>query len=260
MLSLDPATIIFQVINFLVLAFVLNRWVFQPVLRQSERRAKEREQLMSELTSERQKLAEARAELEKKTESLEEESDSILADVRRQAVVDQQELLSEARAEAEIMLREAQSDAQRLRRQSLEQHLGQLVDTVLQVSGNVMAKVTPVEVHDRLVQRLSERIREMGRTEMPRIEALRRSLGGREATAFVASARELSAEQQALLARILTALADHRVNIELSVEPELVAGVRVRLGDTVMDSSLAAQLADMRGTVAGTLNENIGND
>lgn len=255
MLSLDLATILFQVINFLVLAYVLNRWVFQPILRKSAERAEERERLMRDLAAERQKLAQTRSELELKTAALDAESDRILADARTRAQTEAQQLMSEARAEAEELLKDAQADIRRLRRQGLEELRTELVNTVLSVSANSMARVMPPEVHDRLVQRLTERIREMGRTDMPRVEAIRRSLNGREAIASVESARELSTEQQSQLARMLNALADHRVNIELSLQPELVAGLRVRLGDTVMDSSLAGQLDELRADVTHALVE-----
>lgn len=260
MLSFDLATIIFQIINFVVLAFVLNRWVFRPLLRQAAQRAAERERLMQEVAAERQKLADVRTDLEKETAAMEDESDRVLAEVRQQSEADQQELLQLARSEAERMLVEAQADAQRLRRQSLEEFGGQLVDAVLHTSGKIMGQVTPAEVHDRLVQRLTERIREMGRADMARVEAIRRSLRGREVVAYVTSARELSSEQQAQLARILSALADHRVDIELSLDPDLVAGVRVRLGDTVMDSSLAGQLLELRDEVSSTLKERFNGD
>ena len=257
MLELDLATIVFQVINFLVLAYVLNRWVFQPVLRQSAARAQERQRLMQELAAERQQLAETRATLEKKTAALEEESDHILAESRREALQEQQQLLDDARAEADEVVKEAQADARRLRRQSMEELHAEIVDTILEVSSNTLARAVPPEVHDRLVQRLAERIREMGRTDMARVEAIRRSVGDREAVAFVETARELTAEHQTQLARILTALADHRVNMELSIEPGLVAGVRVRLGDTVMDSSIAGQLEELRSSVSSTLDESM---
>ncbi|HEC33912.1 MAG TPA: hypothetical protein ENI37_04275, partial [Chloroflexi bacterium] len=61
-------------------------------------------------------------------------------------------------------------------------------------------------VHDSLVQQLSDRIWELGRSEMERVETFRRSLGDRAPTAYVTTARPLSPEQQGLLARTFTAL------------------------------------------------------
>jgi F-type H+-transporting ATPase subunit b len=253
MLNLDPATIVFQIINFIVLAVLLNRFLFQPILRQAAQRAEEKEQLMKGLAAERQEVALLRAELEQKHTQIEEEAARVVEESRERAEAERGELLTEARLEAERVLVEAQTDALRLQQQAATDFQEQLVTAVLDISGNVILRVAPQEAHDTLVQGLSERIRDLGREEMQRVEALRRSLGTREPVAYVTSARELSAEQQGQLARIFTALADRHVNIELRTDPTLVAGLRVRLGDTVMDNSIAGQLHELRDEVLGTL-------
>ncbi|MGQ9493087.1 MAG: F0F1 ATP synthase subunit delta [Anaerolineae bacterium] len=259
MLELDLATIVFQVINFIVLAIVLNRFLFQPILRQAAQRAEERERLTKEIAEERQRVATLRAELEQRQMKLDEEADKILAKARERAEAESQELLQQARAEVEQMLVEAQVDVHRLKQQAIDQFHEQLVDAILEISANITARIAPLEVQDALINGLVEHIREMGRTEMDRVDAIRRSLSTREPIAYVSSARELSAEQQGQLARILTALADRNVNIQLTIEPDLVAGIRVRLGDMVMDNSLAGQLQELRAHVSTALREQVEN-
>lgn len=255
MLNLDPATIIFQIVNFVVLAALLYRLLFQPVLRKSAQRAAEREQLARELSEERENVAALRAELERAQARVEEEAQSITAEARAHAEAERQELLGQVQTEAERVLAEMQADAVRLRQQALDESREQVVDAILEISGSVIHRVAPPAVHDDLVAGLSERIREMGLAEMQRVEAIRRSLGSREPVAHITSARELSTEQQGQLAQILTALADRHVTMEMHADPNLVAGIRVRLGDTVMDSSIAGQLSELRAHVSAALAE-----
>nr|MBC7244447.1 F0F1 ATP synthase subunit delta [Chloroflexota bacterium] len=257
MLNLDLATIVFQVINFLVLAVVLNRFVFQPVLRQAAQRAEERERLMKEIAEERHRVAVLRTELEQRQTEIDEEIDKILAKARERAEAESQELLQQTHAEVEQMLVEAQADVYRLKQQAMDEFHEQLVEAILEISANVTARVAPPEVQDALIDGLVERIREMGRTEMDRVDAIRRALSTREPIAYVSSARELSVEQQGQLARILTALADRLVSIQLSIDPALVAGIQVRLGDMVMDHSLAGQLQELREQVSKALREQV---
>jgi F-type H+-transporting ATPase subunit b len=255
MLNLDLATILFQVVNFLVLAFLLNRFLFQPILRQAGQRAADKERLMEDLARERQQLASVRQELEQREEQLDEAKEAILTQVREQAEEEHRELLKQARAEAGQMLVEAQSDALRLQRQVMDQFREKLVDAVLDTCGTVIRWVAPPSVNDGLVLGLNERIREMGRTEMQRVEALRSSLTGPEPIAFITSARELTDGQQGQLAQILTALADQHVEMRMEVDRELVAGLRVRLGDTVIDDSIFGRLGELRDQVLSALAE-----
>ncbi len=255
MLSLDLTTIVFQVINFVVLAVILNRFLFRPILKKAAERAAERERLARELAEERRAVAALRADLERQRTQLDEERDTYLAQMRVEAESDRLELLREARTEAEQILVEAEADGYRMRQQAIEDFHEQMVSTIVQVSAAITSRNAPPAVHDALVQGLSDRIREMGRAEMNRVEAVRRALGDREPVAYVSSARELTSEQQAFLARTLTALADRHVNIELSIVPDLVAGLKVRLGDTVIDNSLAGQLEELRQQASLTLRE-----
>jgi F-type H+-transporting ATPase subunit delta len=86
------------------------------------------------------------------------------------------------------------------------------------------------------------------------------SLGQREPTAFITAAESLTLDQQGLMARTLTALADRHIDLEVQVDLKLVAGIRVRIGDIVVDSSIAGQLDELRAQVVGALTERMQDD
>jgi F-type H+-transporting ATPase subunit b len=255
MLNLDVATIAFQIINFFVLALLLYRLLFRPVMRGIKRRAAEREQQARELAQERQNAAELRAELDARLAGAEEEAFAVIAQAREQAEAERAELLREAQDEVERILVEAAADANRLRQQAVDEFYEDLLDTILEISGQVIRRTAPPELHDALVQQLSDRIWELGRSEMERVETFRRSLGDREPTAYVTTARQLSPDQQGLLVRTFTALADRHVNLEMRADPTLAAGLQVRMGDVVVGNSIAGQLDELRETVSQALEE-----
>lgn len=255
MLNLDVATIGFQIVNFLVLAALLYYLLFRPVMRNVKERAAEKERLTRQITEEQQETAKLRAELEARLTNAEEEAAAIVATAQEQAEAERKTLLQEAQAEVERILVEAHADAHRLRQQAVDDFHDELLDTILEISGWVIGRAAPPEVHDTLVQQLSDRIWELGRNEMERVEALRRGLGDRAPTVYVTSARPLSPEQQGLLARTFTALADRHVNMELKTDPALAAGIQVRLGDTLVDHSIGGQLAELRESVSAALKE-----
>ncbi len=255
MLNLDVWTIAFQIINFLALAAALYYLLFRPVMRNVKERAVEKEQLAHEMAQDRQEAAELRAELEARLAHADEEAAAIVATAREQAEAERKALLQETETEVERILTEAHADAHRLRQQAVDDAHADLLDAILEVSGWVIGRTAPPEVHDALVQQLSDRIWELGRSEMERVETFRRSLGDRVPTAYVTTARPLSPEQQGLLARTFTALADRHVNLELKTDPALAAGIWARLGDTLVDNSVGGQLAELRETVSEMLKE-----
>lgn len=79
-------------------------------------------------------------------------------------------------------------------------------------------------------------------------EVVRRRQGILEAQ--VSSAIELNAKQKAELASTLERMTGKRVEARFSLEPNLLGGAVVRVGDTVYDGSLRTQLSELRVRLA----------
>lgn len=255
MLDLDLATILFQIANFLVLTVLLYKFLFQPVMQTVQKRADEKRRLAMEMTAEREAASKLRTDLEEQLTHLDEEAETMLAEARVRAEREREALLRDAYAEAEHVLVEAQAEAKRAQQQAMADFHQDLLDSILDISRHVIGQNAPAGVHDELVQHLNDRIWELGQREMRRVESIRRSLGERTPTVHATSARPLSHEQQAQLVRTFSALADRTVHLELETDPALAAGIYVRIGDLVVDNSIAAQLNDVRDDVADMLAE-----
>jgi F-type H+-transporting ATPase subunit delta len=68
--------------------------------------------------------------------------------------------------------------------------------------------------------------------------------------AEVVSAAELNREQQDRLSAELGKIANSRVRMKFTVDPDLIGGVTARVGSKVYDGSVRGQLADMRRRLA----------
>jgi F-type H+-transporting ATPase subunit delta len=80
------------------------------------------------------------------------------------------------------------------------------------------------------------------------LRALARAKAG-EAVAVVESARALSSDDQSALRDELARLTKKRIVLDVRVDPELLGGVRVRVGNTLYDGSLLGELAALQQTL-----------
>nr|HKJ90161.1 F0F1 ATP synthase subunit delta [Oceanipulchritudo sp.] len=68
-------------------------------------------------------------------------------------------------------------------------------------------------------------------------------------TLTLESAEPLSAEVKEKLVTSFKKEREHRIHVEERINPELIAGIRVRLGDTVYDGSLAHRLESLASRI-----------
>lgn len=260
MLDLDWATITFQIVNFLVLAAGLYYLAFHPMMSRVRERRAERKQLMEEAREDREEAQKLRAELDERLSEAQAEADEIVTEAQKRAEAERQQTLEEVEKQIERMLADAREDVERMRQQAIDQFHAELVDTVVSVSAQMIEQAAPPEVHEKLVKRLADRIWEMGQEEMERVQAFRQSLGDRTPTAHVTTAEALTSEQQGELARTFAALADRNVDIEVETNPSLAAGMRVRIGDMIIDNSIAGRLEELREEASDAIVEHLAAD
>lgn len=257
MLDIDLVTILAEIINFLVLAVALYFLLFKPVVKQMEQRAEEREALM---TAAQEKEAQAQyhlEEIETRLANIDIEIESRLQKAYQQAQAESETLLEATRVEAERILSEAEIEALKRQQQEVSNLQGDLVGSILEISGLVLSKTAPDVVHNNLIEALTTEIWDLGKSDMRQVRTIRASLAERTPTVIVSAARELTPEQQRSLIRTFSALADSNVSMEIEVDPDLIAGIRVRMGDLVVENTLAMELEELEAEVVAALEDSI---
>jgi F-type H+-transporting ATPase subunit delta len=72
-----------------------------------------------------------------------------------------------------------------------------------------------------------------------------------EGVAKVRTARALSDDERTRLQRGLASQYDRPIHLNVVVDPAVLGGIRVEIGDDVIDGTVAARLADARRKLAG---------
>jgi F0F1-type ATP synthase membrane subunit b/b' len=259
MLELDPITILLEILNFLALSLGLYYFLFRPIIQRVETRAAEKARLEEEI---RQNLLEAQQFKQEQETRLMQANDAIsqlMDEARDQIERERSQMLAAMRAESEQALKDARADVQQFQKKELEEFNELLLDTLMTLCGELIEKVSPPALHDSLVQEANDFVWKMGREQAGEVENLRRSLGDRTPTIRFTSTRALNLDQQRMLARSFSALTDRSVNFEFETNPALYGGVQVRVGDILIDNSIAAQLKNIRSEVKKELHTRIAN-
>jgi F-type H+-transporting ATPase subunit b len=252
-LQLDLATILFEIANFSILAFLLYRFLFRPFMSRVQERAEEKARLQQHAQHDRQQAAQVRLEAEQQLESLADRLSEMLQEARDEIEAERKEVLAAVREEAQQLLTRAREEAREVQRQQMHQHADKLLDSSIEVARKLIAEAAPPAVHEKLVTELIQDVWDMGTDQMERVEAVRRSLGQRTVTVQLGTAQPLTPDLQRELVQAFSALADRTVSFDIELNPALAAGARVRMGDLLVEHSISRQLSQLRAEAAQAL-------
>lgn len=255
MLDIDITTIIWQIVNFLVLAAALYFLLFKSVMKAVEKRTEEKNRLVNELHEKNEAAQQMQRELQEQLDNADSLVNEIVEKAEKQIQANHERMIERARAEAETILGQAHSEALVMQQQSMEQYYERVLDAIIDVSGRVIGKAAPSELNEIFVREINDTLWNLGRGNIRQVQTLRTSLGDRKPTVYVYTAYELTPEQQRMLVRTFSALANRTVSVEIEIEPELVMGARIRIGDMIVENSVASRLNDLRDEVREKLDE-----
>jgi len=249
MLDLDLSTIIWTILNFLVLTVILYFLVFKPMTMRAEERAIEKAALRAALQRDQLDAQQRLEELDKRLINLDEEIEKITDQAYVASQVQQKALLEATRQEAENIMMEAVAEARKEQEVDIKRLQNDLVETVINISNDALREVVPPQVHENLIEEMTANIWDMGRTDMRMVQNIRESLEERIPTVEIEVPRELTNEQRMKLINTFNALTDKEVELEVTVSPELVSGIRARVGDIVLDNTISTHLESLRDEI-----------
>jgi F-type H+-transporting ATPase subunit b len=255
MLDINFTTVIWQIINFLALAAALYFLLFKAVMRVVEKRKEEKNRLIYELKEKNEEADRMRTELEEQLSQADERVNEIVENAEKQIQKNHDRMLERAREETEVILGEAYNEAQAIQQQSMEAFYERVLDTIIDISGKVIGKAAPDELNEIFVSEINDTLWDLGRGNIRQVQTLRDSLGDRKPTVYVTTAQELTPEQQRQLVRTFSALANRNVSVEIEIDSSLVMGTRIRIGDMIVENSVASRLNDLRDEVREHLSE-----
>jgi F-type H+-transporting ATPase subunit b len=257
MLDIDLFTVVAEIINFLVLAVALYFILFKPIVKRMDENAKRRAELLTTAEEMNQQAEDNLALIVGRLDNLDKEIEVHLENAKSLMQAESEALLDATKTEAESILIDAEKEVVKLQQQGIEDFHEKLVNGILNISKQVLTQTTPAEVHDNLVNELIEKIWDIRKQDMHQVRTVRDSLTERTPTVRVASAKALTPDQQRALIRPVSALADRNVNMEIDVDPDLISGIRVHLGDLIVTNNLAVELNNLKTDIAKLIDESL---
>lgn len=147
----NTSLIFWEVVTFLILVFLLYRYVYPPIRDQIQQRQSQIEEAIEEAQRTREEAQELLAEYRRQIEEARGEGRSILDEARKQAQAQRERTKQEAREEGERIVRQAREEIERERDEALREVRREVADMVIFASEQVIQREVDHQEHERLI-------------------------------------------------------------------------------------------------------------
>lgn len=243
-LGINGPFLISQAVNFLILFGVLTLLLWKPAMRRLDARREMLRQQQEDAAEVARMRTEANQEKTRMLDEAKVEATRILTEARAQAQEIVKRANAEARAEAERYVAQARRDAEAERNMILGQMRDQIGALAIAAAHQLVGEALDEQRQRALVNAFFSGIREGRVTVLP--EGVERAEGPVQVT----SALPLTEGEQATIRRELTARLGDKIEVSFHVEPQLLGGLVLRVGDRVIDGSMAGHLEQLRQSLA----------
>jgi F-type H+-transporting ATPase subunit b len=249
---IDWFTIAAQALNFLILVWLLKRFLYKPILNAIDAREK---LIAKELADADVKKAEAQKEHEefqKKNEEFDQQRATLLAKATDEAKVERQRLLDEARKAADALSAKRQEsliqDAQ-----NLNQAISRFTQKeVFAITRKALTDLATTSLEERMGEVFDRRLRELDEKAKSLLgDALRKN----SEPALIRSTFDLPAAQRAAIQNALNETFSAEIHIRFETAPDLVSGIELTTNGQKVGWSIADYLASLEKGVGDLLKE-----
>lgn len=238
-LGLNLGYVLVQILNFGILFIVLLAWVYKPLMNMMEKRRKTVAQGLEDARI----AAEARANAEV-------EAKKILADAQLKA----SDVLREASQRAEGLGREIRAQAEAETAKTRESAMAEIEQERTRILGELRAQVAALSI--AAAQKLIGESLDEKRQHALLDEFFSGVKGGKVvvlegaelkgAAAEITSALPLNSDEQETVKKEMLSSLGGSASVTFRVDPAILGGLVVRVGDRVVDGSVAGQLQGLR--------------
>ncbi|BAN34536.1 H+-transporting two-sector ATPase, B/B' subunit [Sulfuricella denitrificans skB26] len=246
---IDWFTVIAQVVNFLILVWLMKRFLYQPILNAIDAREKRIAKELADADAKKAEAKKERDEFQHKNDAFDQQRAALLSQATDEAKAERQRILDEARQAADVLSAKRQEALI-----SEQQHLSEALtrrarEEVFAIARKALADLAGASLEERMADVFMRRLREM---DSQAKEDFAAALGAASSPALVRSAFDLPEEQRAAIRNALNETFSADIDVRFEAAVDLVSGIEISTDGQKIAWSIADYLASL-GKAADSL-------
>lgn len=248
----DWFTVGAQTLNFLILVWLMKRFLYKPILDAIDAREKRIALALADAAAKQAEAQKERDEFQKKNEDFDRQRNDLLGKVRDEIKTERQRLLDEAQQAADA-LRVKRQDALASEMQNVHQDIARRSrEEVFAIAQKVLTDLAGTTLEERMGEVFTRRLREL---DAEAKAGLAKALNTSSGSVQVRSAFELPPAQRAAMQRALNETFASDIQIRFDTTPDVISGIELTANGWKLAWNIADFLASLEQSIGELIKE-----
>ena len=221
---IDWFTVIAQVLNFLILVWLLQHFLYKPILNAIDAREKRIADKLANADAKKADAQKEQDEFKRKNEEFDQQHSALLNKARDEAKAERQRLMDEARKAAADLSSKLQETLKNDKRNLNQEISRRTRQEVFAISRKVLSDLAGASLEERMVDVFVRRLRELNDTEKGQLVSEFNSPSG---PILVRTTFDLPPAQRDLIEGAVKETLDKEAQIRFETAPDLISGVEL---------------------------------
>jgi F-type H+-transporting ATPase subunit b len=243
---IDWFTVIAQVVNFLILVWLLKRFLYKPILNAIDAREKKVAGELANADAKEAKAQKEKDEFRRKNEEFDQQRAALLSRAKDEANAGRQRLLEEARKDASD-LRAKQQEAMRSDKQNLNMEISRRAQQeVFTIARKALKDLAGTSLEERTVEVFAQKLQELKGKEKDQLAS---AFSTSQSPVLVRSTFDLPQGQRDLIKKTIKETLGIEIQASFETAPDLVSGIELTTNGQKVAWSIADYLTSLERSI-----------
>ena len=249
---IDWFTVAAQTLNFIVLVWLMKRFLYKPILHAVDAREKRIAAELSDADATRVEALQQRDEFQHKNEEFDRQRAAMMIKATGEVQAERQRLLDEAGQAADTVRAKRQDALQREQERLYDEVTRRAGAEVFAIARKTLTDLAGTSLEERMSEVFARRLRELDGEAKSRLEIALKALSG---PALVRSAFDLPSEQRATIQQALNETFSAEIPIRFETSAEVISGIELTASGRKVAWSIADYLVSLERSVEELLKQ-----
>lgn len=251
-------TVIAQIINFIVLVWLLKRFLYKPILKAIDEREKKIAAQINDAEAKEASAKKEQAEFNKKNESFDKEKKELMDIAVAETNAEREKLLESVRNEAGELRSKLEKSVAEMQ-ENLNHDIAQKAQTeVFAIARKTLTDLASLSLEEQSVKLFIKRLKDLKKEEKATfLEAFKTDLNqpdGQDAI-LIQSAFDLPEKQQTAIKKAVNEILGTPPSFRFKTAPEIISGIELSSNGYKLSWSIAAYLNSLQKSISEKLND-----